>query len=81
MVQTVRINKRSMRTTDSGLGLLPRACRECETPLDGRVDQVSVHGDSLQRINAYRVRRGWPELTSGDMTVRAKDAKVVGPGG
>lgn len=70
MVYTVRINKGSLRTVGTGLGFIPRRCDACGTPIEPVADRAVIHEKDLPRVNAYRVGKGWPELTTGDVVVR-----------
>lgn len=62
-VVSMRVNKRSMRSTGDSLVMLPYRCREC-----GRVTGIAVElawrlsPESAAKVRAYRLRR-WPELT------------------
>jgi hypothetical protein len=74
MVETVRVNKGSLRTTGKGLGFIPRHCEQCRTPIEPVADRAAIHDDDFQRVNAYRVRKGWPELTTANVVVRQEVA-------
>lgn len=59
MVRTVRVNKRSLRSTDTtGLGALMDPCMECGTE-NGREGFAYVGLDprSQVKVEAYRARR------------------------
>jgi hypothetical protein len=58
-----RINKRSMRSTDTpGLGWQPRECPECRHPVAAdSFETVAIDPTDLARIEAYR-RKRWPAL-------------------
>lgn len=64
-VKTVRINKKSLRTAGQGIGFMPRTCSECGEPLPGTLAAAPRLADSdLERVNAYRQRKGWPQITA-----------------
>lgn len=70
MVHTVRVNKGSLRTVGTGLGFIPRWCDGCGTAIEPVVARASIADKDLPKVNAARVKRGWPELSSGQVTVR-----------
>jgi hypothetical protein len=64
-LRSVVVNKYSLRTKDGdvGLGWMDRRCRECQAPLgESRTVVYGLNAESLAKVNAYRVRKGWPEL-------------------
>jgi hypothetical protein len=71
MVKTVRINKRSMRTLGQGLGFMPRVCRGCRKALpDTLPAKARLADDDLVKVNAYRERKGWPPLTTAEVSAQ-----------
>lgn len=74
MVHTVRVNKGSLRPVGSpGLGFMPRGCEGCGVQVELVPDRVCISDDDLPKVNAYRARKGWPELTTADVLVRARE--------
>lgn len=69
MVKRVRINKLSMRTLGQGLGFMPRTCTACRKPLPDTLSTTPrLTDDSLTAVNQYRERRGWPLLTTAEVS-------------
>lgn len=62
MVQPIRVNKGSLKPTGAGLGFMPRECSACGKALPDEA-AVTVADDDRPKVNAARVKRGWPELT------------------
>lgn len=61
LVNTYRVNKGSLRSTGAGLGLLPGKC-ECGQQFDDdTLSRVTLQPDDLERVNAPRRKKGWPE--------------------
>ncbi len=62
MVVSMRVNKRSMRSTGTSLCFVLQRCRECNcvTPLLTE-QRWRLDPDSAEMVQAYRLRR-WPEL-------------------
>jgi hypothetical protein len=69
LVKRVRVNKKSMRTLGQGLGLMPRTCTACRKPLpDSLPAKARLADDSFAAVNAYRERKGWPLLTTAQVS-------------
>lgn len=78
MVRTFRINKGSLRSTDTaGLGFVPRTCDECRSPMPTTYDAVTLHEDDRAKVNAYRAKRGWLEITDWRMGLRYLDGATT----
>lgn len=55
---SVRVNKRSLRTTGGGLGMDPRRCRECGFPMGSPVGRRMVlDAKDAAKVAAARARR------------------------
>ncbi|MCW2766718.1 MAG: hypothetical protein JWO11_2677 [Nocardioides sp.] len=62
LLPSMRINKRSMRSVGTSIGVTDRICPECGTstpPTDRLAYRLTP--DSAAQVSAYRLRR-WPEL-------------------
>lgn len=71
-VQPVRVNKGGLKATGAGFGFMPRECLACGLKLPDEA-AVTVFADDRPKVNAARVKRGWPELT--DWRVASRSAE------
>ena len=72
MVEQLRINKLSMRTTGQGFGLMPRKCEAGHSLADNLPVTYRFGDEDLAKINAYRERKGWPPLVAADAARQAE---------
>lgn len=57
----VRVNKGSLVTTGVSLGAIPRFCERCKAEMPDAVPTCwRLDDESQKKVDAYRVKHGWP---------------------